>query len=231
MHDAAFDARRAKKLKRHRRVQILGFGLIGVILLSVLLAWSAPFIMSARESARRRMLMRLDYPQPPTAPGVYPVTVRPHRHFRDIILATPAMPLEMSPGPDTRSSPALSLEVRAYNDGTTRVDPADTVSITIFGPPGTWPVHGGRVLELHADEKTTRLLSSMDEYLGDGWGLKERDRLDFEIPTEFFVRVANATKSGGIVNSKSFRINAEQQAALRDLAAYLRPGVEIRPPR
>lgn len=188
-------------------------------------------ITAARDSARRRMLARLVYPPPPTAPGVYPVTAEPLRSFGNIVLRTPLMPLELIPETSMISRGSLKFQVTDVIEGTVRVEPPDTVSVTVYGPPNTWQHDASYLLTLVADGETLRVATGIREYHGDGWGLKEQDRLDFAVPTEFVVRMAIAETPTGTLDGRPFTIPADEQAAIRAFAAYLAPGIEVKPPK
>jgi len=231
MDAAAFEARRVKSHGRRRRVRTIGLVLVGLIVLAVALMWAVPFLFLVRDAARRIMIARLAYPQTPTVPGVYPVTAEKDQLWSEIFLRTPAMPLAPRSAPGTASAASLTFEVVDPILQPKRTEAPATVSMTIYGPPNTWRTHAGHVLMLRADAETLELGPSIEEYHGDGWGLKDRDRLDFSIPTEFFVRLATAKEAGGALDGDPFVIDAGAHAALRDFAAYLRPGVEVNPPK
>lgn len=231
MDDALLEARRKRSLERQRRIKVIGVSLIALITLGILWGWIAPLALVGHEAARRRMLSRLEYPSPPTKAGVHPVSTEPYRWGPGTILLTPVMPLDASPGSGGAPGPPLTFEVRDFVEGVTRTEPLDSVGVTIYASPQTWAVHKGHSFKLIAGGETIEVVSRIDVYNGEGWGLKERDRLDFNIPTEDFVRIATARSLSASLDSRPLEITADEQAALRDFAAYLRPGVPLNPPK
>jgi hypothetical protein len=231
MDDALLEARREIRLKRQARIKAIGWSAIGLIILGVLAAWIAPLVLVGHQAARRRMLNRLAYPMPPTSSGVYPVRTEPYRWGNGTILRTPVMPLEAGLGAAGAPARPLTFEAADFVEEAIRTEPLDTVGVTIYAPPQTWAVHKGLALKLVADGEIVETFSNIEVYYGDGWGLKEHDRLDFNIPTEDFVRIATAKSLVASLDGKSLTITADEQIALRDFSAYLRPGIPLDPPK
>jgi hypothetical protein len=228
MEDAAFEARRTKRLKRHSRIKVVGCTLLGLLLLAIIAGAVTPVVQSALEAARWKRLQTMAYPPPPSAPGVYALGAEPHPSFGGTILSTPPMPVEFD-GP-ARQGPPVRLEVRDFIEGTTRVDPVKYVQLSFNAAPKTWRIHNGKVMTIEADEESVQRAFE-GEYDGDGWGLDKEDQLYFSVPTEFFLRMGAAQKVTGTLDGRPFTLTPDEQAALRDFAAYLKPGIAVVPPK
>jgi hypothetical protein len=228
MDDPVIDSQRARSLTRRSRIKWIGVLLIAPLVLMTAAALLEPLISIVSEAARRHMLAGLPYPPPPRSPGVYPVSAEQLRYSTDTALSTPEMPLATVPGTGSATLP-LRFKIYNYLEGTTRTEPADKVFVTIYAPPRSWLEHKGRVLEFATDGEVFKALTTRDLYDDGQW--KEHDRLDFDIPTEYFVRIATAKSLSGSLDGRPFTIDADEQAALRDFAAYLRPGIEVKPPQ
>jgi hypothetical protein len=226
MEDAAFEARRTKRLKRQNRIKVIGFSFISLMVLAILGALLVPIVLSAQESARWKHLRTMAYPPPPSTPGVYALKTEPHPSFGGTILSTPPMPVQL----DTNAAPGASFqfEVRDMIDGAVRVDPVKDVLFFFHAPPKTWPsprgdvvTQSGKVLTLDAD----------GEKVEDGGSICRDDELSFSVPTEFFLRMTTAKRVKGTIDGRPFTITPDEQAALRDFAAYLKPGITVSPPK
>jgi hypothetical protein len=226
MEDAAFEARRATRLKRQRRIRIIGLSLIGLIPLAVIAGWLVPEVMSVVEAAHRRRLQNLDYPPPPSAPGVYALKTEPHPSFGGTILFTPPMPVQLDSGATQEAT--FHFEVRNAIDGTVRVDPVKYVLFYFVAPPKTWPspngnvvTYTGRLLTLDADGERFKV----------GGSTWEDDELAFHVATEFFLRMSTAKRVTGTIDGRPFTVTPDEQAAFHDFAAYLKPGITVAPPK
>jgi hypothetical protein len=224
MEDAAFLARRERAQRRQRRVRNIGVGLIGLMILGGLSAWIVPAIDWAREAARDRMLRRMAYPDPPSAPGVYPVKLEKSGAMGEGIFWTPQMPVQLgaSGGPTVLTFQAWDILWTRE-----RLKPVDRVAMSYCGLPRS---DKGRCLTLTADGETVTDVR-VGKSRGEAWKLDEQDEVVFYIPTEFFIRMTTAAAVSGDLDGKQFTIAGDEQAALRNFAAYLRPGISITWPK
>ena len=194
------------------------------MMLAVVASLLMPIVTSALEGIRWKRLHTLAYPLPPSAPGVYALATQ--SHLGGTILLTPPMPVQFDS--NATSQAPFNFEVRDWIEGTVRVDPAKTVSFFFRAPPGTWPsprgnvvTESGKILTIDADGETTE----------DGSLTSEDDVISFRVPTEFFLRMITAKSVRGTVDGRPFTITPDEQAAFRDFAAYLKPGIAVAPPK
>jgi hypothetical protein len=226
MEDAAFEARRGIRLKRQRRIKVIGLSLIGLFPLAIIATWLVPVVESAREAARWKRLQNLDYPPPPNAPGVYALKAKPHPSFGGTMLFTPPMPVHLDGG--AMQDASFRFEVSDRIDGTVRVDPVKDVLFFFYAPPKTWPSPNGDVVT-----RTGRLLTldADGEKFEGGGSTWHDDELAFDVTTEFFLRMSTAKRLTGTIDGRPFTVTPDEQAAFRDFAAYLKPGITVAPPK
>lgn len=236
MEDAAFEARSAARRTNRGRIQVVGFALLGLLGAFIALTWLVRLAATGtREVARASAIAALDYPPLPTSPGRYAVQAR----GRDKIhITTPFIPLEKKSIERHEQDNLWQFQFSDAFEGTKRDNPPAVVTLTMFGPPGTWHQLSDGVWQARSETRPSLFLGGnngalrakaiVTEY-GEGWDLRAQDRLDFHVPIEFFVPFSTAPNFVGL-DFAEFTLSEDARTAIRDFASCLRPGIEFSPP-
>ncbi|MBL4592051.1 MAG: hypothetical protein JKY96_08840 [Phycisphaerales bacterium] len=213
-------------MNRRRGTKIIGLSIIAMMMLAVVYQVSMTATTIVSRGLEHHRLSRLEYPEPSEKAAIY-LTFKDHLGGTNIHTNW----IEFGPFTDNNNHELgkVMFRVGTRIEGNIRIESSRTVSMTAATtgslrlPVTNWvqsplKLIAQSTLEVHTTTFSMGLASQFK-------APHHTDAMEFHVPTLFFVEAINQDTLRAQIGTHEVRFTEEDLQVLRELAAYLKPGV------